>query len=182
MALQTIHLDFTQPGGRASRFGPLLLVLGVVALLMGLSYQRDVGREILQREARLTELRGMVNKTLPALAAQESDTPEVRSEVQKANAVLQQLSVPWSDLFTAVESAENADVALLAVQPDPRSRNVIIGGIGRSLPAVFAYMDRLEHTQYLRDVVLSSHEIKTKEPGQPVTFALSATWQEVQKK
>jgi Tfp pilus assembly protein PilN len=181
MALQTIQLDFTQPTGRASRFGPLLLVLGVVALVIGLSYQKDVGREIVQREARLAELRGMANKNLPSLAAQESDTPEVRSEVQKANAVLQQLGVPWSDLFTAVESAENADVALLAVQPDPRSRNVIVGGIARSLPAVFAYMDRLEHTKYLHDVVLSSHEIKTKEPGQPVAFALSATWREVQK-
>jgi hypothetical protein len=181
MALQEIQLDFTHPAGRASRFGPLLLFVGVVVVLAGLAYQREVRREIVVREARLSELRGMANRTLPALAEKESDTPEVRSEIQKANSVLQQLNVPWGDLFTAVESAEGADVALLAVQPDPRSRNVVIGGVGRSLPAVFAYMDRLEHTKRLRDVVLSNHEMKRREPGQPVAFALSATWDEVKR-
>jgi hypothetical protein len=181
MALQEIQLDFMHPGGRASRFGPLLLVVGVVAALGALSYQREVARELVVREARLAELRGMANRTLPALAEKESDTPEARSEIQKANAVLQQLNVPWGELFTAVESAEGADVALLAVQPDPRSRSVVIGGIARNLPAVLAYMGRLEQTKRLRDVVLSSHEVKTKEPGQPVTFALSATWDEVRR-
>jgi hypothetical protein len=181
MALQEIQLDFTHPAGRASRFGPLLLFVGVVVVLAGLAYQREVRREIVVREARLSELRGMANRTLPALAEKESDTPEVRSEIQKANSVLQQLNVPWGDLFTAVESAEGADVALLAVQPDPRSRNVVIGGVGRSLPAVFAYMDRLEHTKRLRDVVLSNHEMKSREPGQPVAFTLSATWDEAKR-
>src|SRR5262245_16608915 len=166
------------PAGRPSRFGPLLLAIGVIAVLAGLSYQREVGRDLVVREARLAELRGMANRTLPALAEKESDTPEVRAEIQKANSVLQQLNVPWSELFAAVESAEGADVALLAVQPDPRSRNVIIAGMARDLPAVFAYMDRLEHTKRLRDIVLSGHEIKSKEPGQPVAFSLTATWQE----
>lgn len=178
MAVRTINLDFMHPAGRSSRFGLLLLALGVVVLLIGLSHQREVGRDIVVREAKLAELRGMASKSLPEVAEKESDTPEIRAEVQKANAVLQQLGVPWPDLFAAVESAQGADVALLAVQPDPRTRTVIIGGMARSLPAVFAYMDRLEHTKYLREVVLASHEIKTREPGEPVSFALSATWQE----
>jgi hypothetical protein len=181
MALHEIQLDFMHPAGRPSRFGPLLLVVGVVAVLAALSYQRGVGRELVVREARLAELRGMANRTLPALAERESDTPEARSEIQKANAVLQQLNVPWGELFAAVESAEGGDVALLAVQPDPRSRSVVIGGVARNLPAVFAYMSRLEQTKRLREVVLSSHEVKSKEPGQPVTFALSATWDEVRR-
>jgi hypothetical protein len=178
MTVRAIQLDFMHPAGRPWRFGPLLLVAGVAAVLGGLSYQRDVGREVLVREARLAELRGQASKSLPMLGDKELDTPEIRSEVQKAIGVLQQINVPWGDLFAAVESAEGADVALLAVQPDPRSRNVVIGGMARNLPAVFAYMDRLERTKRLRDIVLSSHEVKSKEPGQPVAFALSATWQE----
>jgi hypothetical protein len=178
MAVREMRLDFTHPAGRASRYGPLLLVVGIAAVLLGLSYQRDVGRGIVAREARLAELRGQVGKSQPAFSEKESDTAETRSEVQKAIGVLQQINVPWGDLFTAVESAEGADVALLAVQPDPRSRNVVIGGVARNLPAVFAYMDRLERTKRLRDIVLSSHEVKSKEPGQPVAFSLSATWRE----
>jgi hypothetical protein len=181
MGLARISLDFTRPTGRGARFGPLLLLLGAVAVFIVLSYQRDIGREIAQRESRLSELRALASRSLPAYSDKEAETPEMRNEVQKANAVLQQLNVPWNDLFAAVESAEGGDIALLAVQPDPRSRNVLIGGMARSLPAVFAYMDRLEHTPYLRDVVLASHEVKMREPGQPVTFALNATWKEVKR-
>jgi hypothetical protein len=179
MAIREIQLDFMHPAGRASRFGPLLLVAGLIAAFLGLSYQREIGRELVLREARVAELRGMASRTLPALAEKDSDTPQVRSEIQKANAVLQQLNVPWGELFVAVESAEGPDVALLTVQPDARSRNVAVAGVARNLPSVFAYMDRLEHTKHLRDVVLTSHEVKSKEPGQPVAFALSAMWEEV---
>jgi Tfp pilus assembly protein PilN len=181
MAVRAITLDFRQPAGRGARFSPLLLALGAVAVFIVIFYQREIAREVVLREARLTELRAMASRTMPSFTEKESDTPEMRNEIQKANGVLQQLNVPWGELFAAVESAEGSDVALLAVQPDPRSRNVLIGGVARSLPAVFAYMDRLEHTQHLRDVVLSSHEVKTRQPGQPVAFALNATWQEAKR-
>jgi hypothetical protein len=102
----------------------------------------------------------------------------VREQIKKANAVLQVMNVPWGELFAAIESAENADVALLAVQPDARNSTVLIGGEARNLPAIFAYMQRLERTQRLRGAMLLSHEVKDKEPGQPVAFTLSAMWQD----
>jgi hypothetical protein len=178
MAVRTIQLDFLQPFGRASRWGPWLLVVGALAAVAAVSYQGQLGREMAAREAQLTALRGMASRTLPAISEQDSDAPEVRDQIKKANAVLRLMNVPWGELFAAIESAENGTVALLAVQPDPRSRSVLIGGQARSLTAVFAYMERLEHTGHLRDVVLVSHELKSKEPAQPVTFALSAGWQE----
>jgi hypothetical protein len=39
-------------------------------------------------------------------------------------------------------------------------------------------MERLERTKRLRDVVLVTHELRSKEPGQPVAFALNAAWVE----
>jgi hypothetical protein len=178
MALRTIQLDFLQPFGRASRWGPWLLVVGALAAVAAVSYQGHLGREMAAREAQLTALRGMASRTLPAISEQDSDAPEVRDQIKKANAVLRLMNVPWGELFAAIESAENGTVALLAVQPDPRSRSVLIGGQARSLTAVFTYMERLEHTGHLRDVVLVSHELKSKEPGQPVAFAVSAGWKE----
>jgi hypothetical protein len=178
MALRAIQLDFLHPGGRGSRLGPWLLLIGALAALAAASYQSHLGREVSQRDAHVTELRGMTNRSLPALSEQDQDTREVRDQVKKANAVLQSMNVPWGELFSAIESAENGNVALLAVQPDPRSRSVLLGGEARSLPAVFSYMERLERTGRLRDVVLMGHELKTKEPGQPVAFTLSAGWQE----
>jgi hypothetical protein len=176
--MRAIQLDFLTPDGRSSRLAPYLLGVGLLAALGGVAYQREVSQQVVGREAQISELRRMAARTAPALAEQETDTPEVRSQIQKANGVLEQMNIPWGQLFAAVESAENADVALLAVQPDPRSRAVLIAGQGRSIPVVLAYMERLERTKRLRDVVLQSHEVKTKEPGQPVGFTVAATWVE----
>jgi hypothetical protein len=178
MAVRSIQLDFLQPFGRPSRWGPWLLVVGALAAVAVVSYQSHLGREVAAREAQLASLRGMTSRSLSAISEQDSDAPEVRDQIKKANGVLRLMNVPWGELFAAIESAENGTVALLAVQPDPRSRSVLIGGQARSLPGVFAYMERLEHTGRLRDVVLVSHELKSKEPGQPVAFTLSAGWQE----
>jgi len=176
--MRPIHLDFTAPGGRASRLAPYLLVAGLLTALGAISYHRQVSQQVVAREAQISELRRMTERTAPALSEQDTDTPQVRSQIQKANGVLEQMNVPWGELFAAVESAENSDVALLAVQPDPRSRAVLIAGEGRSIPVILAYMERLEQTNRLREVVLQSHEVKTKEPGQPVGFVLAATWVE----
>ena len=178
MALRAIELDFLHPAGRGSRLGPWLLVVGALVALAGVSYQRHLEHQIQAREAQLSELRGMASRSAPALSALQSDTPEVRDQIKKANAVLQQINVPWGELFAAIESAENGDVALLAVQPDARSRTLLVGGEARDLPAALAYLGRLERTGRLGDVVLMTHEVKAKAPGQPVAFTLSAAWQE----
>jgi len=178
VTVRAIQLDFLQPTGRGSRLGPWLLVAGALVAVATLSFQSHLAREAAAREARLATLRGIASRSLPAISERDSETPEVRDQIKKANAILRLMNVPWGELFAAIESAENGDVALLAVQPDTRSRSVLLGGEARSLPAVFAYMERLERTKRLHGVVMLSHELKSKEPGQPIAFTLSAGWQE----
>jgi len=178
MSLRAIQLDFLQPTGRALRAGPWLLIAGTFAAVAAISYEGHLKRETAAREERLATLQAIASRSLPSITARGADTPEVREQVKKANAVLELMNVPWGELFAAIESAETGDVALLAVQPDARKRSVLIGGDARSLSAVFAYMERLERSKRLHGVVLLSHEVKSKEPGQPVAFTLSAAWQE----
>jgi len=178
MTLRAIQLDFLQPTGRGSRLGPWLLAAGALAAVAAVSYQGHLARETTAREAQLTTLRSIASRSLPAISERDAETPEVRDQIKKANGVLRLMNVPWGELFAGIESAENGDVALMAVQPDTRSRSVLIGGEARNLPAVFAYMERLERTKRLRDVVILSHELKAKEPGQPIAFTLAAGWQE----
>lgn len=173
-----IGLDFVRPSGGVARIAAVLLVAGVLSALAVLEEQRGASREARDREARLEEMRNMSRRTMPAIEAEEADTPEVRDQVKKANAVLAQMNVPWGELFAAVEMAQDDNVGLLAVQPDARARSVTIGGEARTLQALFAYMTRLERNERLRDVVLTSHEVKIKDPGQPVDFVLTARWVE----
>ena len=173
-----IGLDFLRPGGGGGRLAPALLIVGAVSALVTLEHQRGLGHAARERAAQVEEMRSMSRRAMPSIAGQDSDTPEVREQIQKANAVLAQMNVPWGELFAAVETAQDGSVGLLAIQPDARSRSVTLGGEARSLPALLAYMNRLQGSGRLRDVVLASHEIKVKEPGQPVQFVLSARWVE----
>jgi hypothetical protein len=173
-----IGLDFVRPGGGAGRLAPVLLIAGALSALAVLEHQRALARAAQEREAQVEEMRSMSRRTMPSIAGRDSDTPEVREQIHKANAVLVQMNVPWGELFAAVETAQDGSVGLLAIQPDPRARSVTIGGEARSLPALLAYMSRLQGSERLRDVVLTSHEVKVKEPGQPVDFVLNARWVE----
>lgn len=178
MAAKTIELDFLQPAGPGLRLGPLLLLVGGLLAMGTLVVERNLADTIRARETQIEEVRSLSRRAMPALQGKESDTPELRDEIKKANAVLGQLNVPWSDLFAAIESAQDPEVALLSVQPDPRGSSVSVSGQGRTLQAVLDYLVRLQRTQRLRDVVLVSHELKAKEPGRPVAFLLNAQWVE----
>ena len=176
--VSAIGLDFVRPKGGTGRLGPLLLIAGALSALAVLEHQRVLARAAQEGAAQVEEMRTMSRRSMPSIAGQDSDTPEVREQIQKANAVLAQMNVPWGELFAAVETAQDGSVGLLAIQPDARARSVAIGGEARSLPALLAYMSRLQGSERLRDVVLASHEIKMKDPGQPVEFVLNARWVE----
>jgi hypothetical protein len=176
MAAKPITLDFLHPAGRGSRWAPWLLLAGGLAAALALSVERELAQAIKGRQSQIEEARNLTRRSLPSLRGDASDTPEVREQIKKANAVLGQLNVPWSGLFAAIEAAQDPNVALLAVQPDARASAVTISGQARGLPALWGYMERLQRSERLRDVVLVSHEIKLKEPGQPAAFVLSAQW------
>lgn len=173
-----VNLDFLHAGGPPSRLGRWLLFAGIAAAALAALEQRHLSAQLQAGEVQLEEIRSMSRRARPAIATQEADSPEVREQIKKANTVLAQMNVPWGELFEAIESADAGGVALLQVQPDARSRTVLMGGSARDLPAVLAYMTRLERTERLKDVVLMSHEIKLKEPGTPVAFQLLARWVE----
>jgi hypothetical protein len=176
VAAKTIELDFLYPAGRLPRFAWVLLLAGALAAALTFSVERDVSRAINGRQSQIEEARSLTRRTLPALRGEASDTPEVREQIKKANAVLEQLNVPWGKLFAAIEGAQNPNVALLSVQPDAHSSVLLISGQARTLSALWSYMERLQRSERLRDVVLVSHEIRRKEPGQPAAFVLSAQW------
>ncbi|MCC7549126.1 MAG: hypothetical protein IT532_15300 [Burkholderiales bacterium] len=178
--IPAIALDFARPAAALGRAGLVLLVLGAAGLAAAGLHYRAVAQEARVREARVTQLREMAQRTLPALESGADASPEAREQVRRANEVLGQINVPWSELFAAIESAQHEDIALLAVQPDARARSVSISGQAQDMTGVLAYMGRLEAGGRLREVMLIEHEIKVKEPAQPTRFTLNARWMESQ--
>ena len=93
-----------------------------------------------------------------------------------ANAVIDQLALPWASLFRAIEGAAFDKVVLIAITPDARSGTVEIVGETTDREAMIDYVKRLDAQPQLRDVYLLSHQFDRRGGIRPYRFTVSGSW------
>jgi len=93
-------------------------------------------------------------------------------EVAAVRETVQRLTLPWDDLFAAIESVASDKVALAAIEPDPRNGTVTISGDSKDYLAALSYVLNLSHSEGLDRVQMVRHEQK----NEGVSFAVSAAW------
>ena len=167
--LRKLSIDF-RPGRRSSPWASraLLAAAAAVGLDAGLAYH-DAQRAIARNEALLA-------RTQPAGVARAS-----KEEVALARDTVQRLSTPWGELFGALEGATSEQVAILAVEPDPKNGKVTISGEGKDYLAALTYVLELSRSKALSGVQLVRHETKPEDPQHAVAFSVSATWTEAKR-
>jgi len=159
--MQALKIDFGATRRRSPWIGRVMLaVSALVALDAGLSYH-SASRTLSENQARLAQRSPARNA--PKVSPQE--VAAVRETVQR-------LTLPWDDLFAAIESVASDKVALAAIEPDPRNGTVTISGDGKDYLAALSYVLNLSHTEGLDRVQLVRHEQK----NEGVSFAVSAAW------
>ena len=159
-----LELDFCRTRRSSPWIGRVLLALAAcVAFDAGLSYH-SARKTLGENQARLA-------KRTPGGAAAKA-TPQ---EVAAVRETVQRLSLPWDELFTALESAASDQVALASIEPDPRAGTVTISGDGKDYLAALSYVLNLSRTEGLERVQLVRHEQKNEGNG-AVNFAVSAAW------
>ena len=94
----------------------------------------------------------------------------------RGNEVAHELSRRWDRIFLALESAKAPNVALLAIEPDPRKGLLKLTAEAKGKNAMLDYVDRLQTAQPLERVMLESHEVQAQAPEKPVRFIVTATW------
>jgi len=99
--------------------------------------------------------------------------PASAEEVAAARETVQRLSLPWTRLFAAIESASTDKVALTAIEPDPRTGTVKITGDGKDYLAALTYVLNLSKAEGLSSVQLMRHETRQGSVG----FTVSASWE-----
>jgi hypothetical protein len=159
--MQPLHIDFG-----AGRLGSpwigrvMLAAAALVALDAGVSYHA-ASKTLSENQARLAQ-------RTPARNAPKASPQEVAA----VRETVQRLTLPWDDLFAAIESVASDKVALAAIEPDPRNGTVTISGDGKDYLAALSYVLNLSHTEGLDRVQLVRHEQK----NEGVSFAVSAAW------
>jgi Tfp pilus assembly protein PilN len=161
--MQRLDIDFCASRGATPWLGRVLLAVAAVILVdTGLSYH--AAKQALQDTASR-----VVKRTPAGPKASPEEVAAVRETVQR-------LSLPWDELFMALESAASDRVALAAIEPDTKKGTVTISGDGKDYLAALSYVLNLSKTEGLERVQLVRHEQKANDPNGPVTFAVSAGW------
>lgn len=174
MNRRLVELDFAPQPKRPNARGLILILLGVIAATLVVTDYRSVAAESAGLEWKIAALRGEGRVVKP-------DKATVRSE-QDADAAIDDLTTPWSDLLRELELASadsNGTVAVLGVEPDRQKREVRVIAEARTLPIALAYVERLQKSAALRYPMLERHEVQVKDPEHPVRFEIKAGWSAV---
>ena len=175
--MRALQLDYRRDSRPLPWLGQLLLATAAAALVLLHGYYQELEQRSaiweakIDHIARLSSSRVRVERPLSEPAARAR-----MLEVQQANQVLRQLSLPWNALFKAVETSAGNDVALLALQPDTQKGTVRISGEAKHLDAVLEFVRQLGAREVFASVFLQNHQLQQQDPQRPVRFTLLAVW------
>lgn len=159
-----LDIDFVRSRPRSAWAGRLLFAIA-------LAVAADAGWTYLRLREALSADQGRLAAVQPRSARKVA-----AEELTAARETVQRLTLPWTQLFGALESAASPQVALLAIEPDPRTGKVTISGDSKDYLAALTYVLNLRRAEGLANVELVRHEQAADDPRRPVAFSISATW------
>jgi len=165
------HIDFA------------LLLIGLL-VLAGVFWQyRQVTEEVNYWTNRVERLeKQQQQKAAPRTRAAprvKEYSQEIRKEITQANAILDQLNLPWETMFDAIEHAATEQIALLSLQPNVGNRTLRISGEAKSMAELLDFVEALERELVFENVHLINYKIKQDNPQRPIIFLLTAAWMQV---
>jgi Tfp pilus assembly protein PilN len=164
--MQALKLDFCRTRKAPRWVAPVLM-------LLALGFCGDVAVSFMkERSAYLKNERALAALDPRSYRPARSASAE---EIAAAKDTVQRLSMPWEKLFAALEQAASEQVALLAIQPDPKAGTVLISGDSKDYLAALTYVLNLSRSDALSRVQLARHEIR-QDQGKSVGFSVQATW------
>lgn len=165
-----LRMDFQRPAQPFPLAGTLLLLLAVAVTIMTAGYYYRLSSDSKALEDSLREIEQAAHAQI------RSVHPEVHGDIKQASEVLRQLTLPWEDLFQAVESSTIPQVTLLGMEPDLEKHVVSISCEAKDVASMLRFMERLEARQEFTGVYFQNHQVQLRDPERPVRFSLIAFW------
>jgi Tfp pilus assembly protein PilN len=177
--MKRVRLDFAPPSLRRTLYrtvpgawAPLVAgaALCVATLAQVLDY-REAREEV---DAQLAALRARAALTAVPPMAQRASVGE--QEAAAVNDAISKLNLPWRALHDAVRAATPPNIALLALEPDPKKRVLRITAEAKNSDDMLAYVAALGQGKLFGAVTLVRHETQEQDPNRPLRFQLDAGW------
>jgi len=167
--MRKLEIDFQRSTG-PNALGWLLLGAGLAAAAGVLQASAHLHHETQAQSDRLARL-----QRSGAVAANPAG-PAEDPAVVAARQVLEHARLPWDTLFSALETTDRADVALLSITPDVARRQVRLQAEARNLGSMLRFHRELQRSTALGHVALVDHTIGKDGTQAPVRFHLLANW------
>lgn len=161
-------LDLAHPEPRPSRWGWLLLGVGVAAALWA-------GWRHVQETGRVEAAREQLAALTPAPAKAARPARDAARESALAVNARRALEADWARLLMGLENSRPQPIALLSVEADAAQGRLRLEANARDLPAMLAYLEGLEALG-LRRVHLQSHVAMEEEGQDTIHFTATAGW------
>ncbi|MBI3771682.1 MAG: hypothetical protein HY272_03170 [Gammaproteobacteria bacterium] len=176
MTLRALRINYATDAMQPTQVGMLTLAIGAIFALSVSIYLVHLSREVTSWEARLESASYRKDSLANTKHLDPAQEKQLAHELGRANEMVAQLSMPWNDIFSAIESAQTKSMALLSVEPDSDKGSVLITAEAATLNDVLHYARRLKNTELFTDAYLTDHTIVTAHPERPVRFSVATTW------
>lgn len=156
--------------------GMLVLVIALVGILFSYWQYSVVNEHNVVMESELAQVDVARLKSHAANRSTALSTTELEVEGRHAREVASLLLLPWHDLFSALESASQNNIALLAIEPDYKKLQVRITAEAKDFDILIRYLKRLGDTPQLKFVRLLRYEVREDDAQHPLRFTIEASW------
>lgn len=174
--MHRLSLDYQKSGTILNKAGSALLLIGIAVTLSMMFQFKSAKQELAIAEENTGHLEQQIKRVNGTSPQTTKPSPELQHEVQIANEILLQLSLPWGGLFKTLEASNTDKIALLSIQPDASKHSIKVNGEAKDFTALLEYIEQLEQDKTMTEVALLNHEINQQTPEKPVRFALTANW------
>lgn len=178
-----LRLKFPDRGQSVPHIDFSILLIGLLVLADVLLQFRQVTEEVNHWTNRVERLeKQQQQKAAPRTRSTpriKEFSQEIRKEITQANAILDQINLPWETLFDAIEHAATEEIALLSLQPNVASRTLRLSGEAKSMSELLDFVEALERELIFENVHLLNYKVKQDNPHRPIIFLLTAAWMQV---
>ena len=178
-----LRLKFPDRGQSVPHIDFSILLIGLLVLAGVLLQFRQVTEEVNHWTNRVERLeKQQQQKAAPRTRSSpriKEFSQEIRKEITQANAILDQINLPWETLFDAIEHAATEEIALLSLQPNVASRTLRLSGEAKSMSELLDFVEALERELIFENVHLLNYKVKQDNPHRPIIFLLTAAWMQV---
>jgi hypothetical protein len=174
--MRPLFLDYRRDNPTQHRIGMAALALVTMSVLALGGYYRNLSVQAAQMESLVAKVEHKLHPARSGVMTSSADAQQAGAEIKVANEVIMQLTLPWNELFNALEEANSSNIALLGIEPNAAKRQVRVMGEAKNSAALFAYIRILQAGKSMSGVYLKHQQVQEQNPEKPIRFTLDASW------